>query len=63
MTEVLDFEMALNRRRFLGWLKRVRGKKVLSIRMLRTLPNSVNVEGLVTTDFVDTSKLSVDTLE
>jgi len=63
MVEVLDFEMALNRRRFLGWLKRYRGKKVLEVRMLRTLDNHVNVEGLVTTDFVDLSKLAVGDIE
>jgi hypothetical protein len=63
MTEVLDFEMALNQRRFLGWLKRYRGKKLLMVRMIRSLPNTVNVEGLVHTVFTDVSKLSVDLLE
>jgi len=63
VTEVLDFEMALNQRRFLGWLKRFRGKKVLLVRMLKTLDNRVNVEGLVTTDFTNLSKLAVGTLE
>jgi len=47
----------------LGWLKRFRGKKVLLVRMLKTLDNRVNVEGLVTTDFTNLSKLAVGTLE
>jgi len=63
VTELIDMEVELNRRKFIRWLKKVSGKQLLEVTMLKTIDHRLNLEGICTTVVTGVSKLSMYTLE